>query len=384
MRLGFDAWGLSGDARYTGMGKYAATLIESLPRMAPEIEVFAYGGTGERRPDWLPASMTWRPTSGSVHPKLAAIDSRLREVPRMARADRLDVFHAPAVHVRPSLPPVPRLHCPVVATVHDVLPITHYGSKLPRRMRAFYRWNLRRAISSDEVVTVSEHSRAEITSATGLAPDKVTVILNGVNFPPNHDVTALERMGVSRPYILFAGSYEPRKNLGRALECYREVIRIGCPHELVAVVERESGHAAKAHSLRTWLGLDGRVRFLDSVAEADLRALYTHADVVLFPTLAEGFGLPAVQAVSCGVPVVASDLPVLREVIGDAAEFVDPGDPGAMAAAVIGLINNPDRRGELVAKGSERALQFSVDYCVHRHLDVYRRLATPQRRLAAV
>jgi glycosyltransferase involved in cell wall biosynthesis len=189
-------------------------------------------------------------------------------------------------------------------------------------------------------------------------------------------------MGVTRPYILFAGSYEPRKNLARALECYREVIRSGCPHELVAVVERESGHAAKAHSLRSWLGLDGRVRFLDSVPEADLRALYTHAELVLFPTLAEGFGLPAIQAVGCGVPVVASDLPVLREVIGDAAEFVDPSDPAAMAAAVLGLINNPQRRAALVAKGHARAREFTVAQCVRRHLDVYELVWTSRRHLA--
>jgi glycosyltransferase involved in cell wall biosynthesis len=162
------------------------------------------------------------------------------------------------------------------------------------------------------------------------------------------------------------------------------VIRAGCPHELVAVVERESGHAAKAQSLRTWLGLDGRVRFLDSVPEADLRALYTQAEIVLFPSLAEGFGLPAVQAISCGVPVIASDLPVLREVIGDAAEFVDPGDAGAMAAAVLGLISNPQRRDALVKKGHGRALQFSVERCVHRHLDLYERVATSPRHLATV
>ena len=105
-RLGYDAWGMSGALRHTGMGAYTATLLEALPRVAPGIEVFAYGGPGEPRPDWLPEAVRWRSTSGSIHRKLAAIDSRLRELPRLAAADRLDVFHATAVHVRPSMPPV--------------------------------------------------------------------------------------------------------------------------------------------------------------------------------------------------------------------------------------------------------------------------------------
>jgi glycosyltransferase involved in cell wall biosynthesis len=366
------------------MGRYAATLLETLPELAPEARVYAYGGPGEARPEWLPEPVVWRSTSGSIHRKLAALDSRLRELPHLALADRIDVFHSPAVHVRPSLPPVPRLRCPVVATVHDVLPLTHYGTDLPLRLRAFYRWNLHRAISSEQVVTVSEHSRSEIVRSTGTPSGRIAVIPNGVDFQPNPDAAVLRHRGIRSPYLLYAGSYEPRKNLAAALECFREVVLAGYPHQLVAIVERESGHAAELHALLDRLDLGDSVHLLHSLPETDLRALYTQAEIVLFPSLAEGFGLPSVQAAACGVPVIASDLPVLREVMGDASEFVDPHDPRAMAKTVIGLITDRRRRRELVARGVAQARLFGVDACVRRHLEVYERLAVAQPKVAAI
>jgi glycosyltransferase involved in cell wall biosynthesis len=366
------------------MGRYAATLISRLPELAPDVQVYAYGGPAETRPCWLPDAVLWRPTSGSVHRKLAALDSRLRELPRLAVTDGLDIFHSPAVHVRPSLPPVPRLGCPVVATVHDVLPLTFYGDRLPLRLRMFYRWNLRRALSAQRVVTVSEASRREVVRWTGVAAARVVAIPNGVDFPPNPDPSVLREHGIRTPYLLYAGSYEPRKNLTGALACFSEVVRAGHPHQLVAVVERHSGHAAAAHQAIRELGVADRVVPVHSLAEADLRALYTQAEMLLFPSLAEGFGLPPVQAAACGVPVVASDLPVLREVMGDAAEFVDPHDPHALATAVMKLIDDPRRRRELAAAGAEVASRFGVDACVRRHLEVYCHLVASRREAAPV
>jgi glycosyltransferase involved in cell wall biosynthesis len=375
MRLGIDAWGLSGDLRNSGMGRYAATLLEAVPDLAPEIRAYAYGAPGESRPEWLHRDVIWRSLSSSAPRKLAALDSRLRELPRVVAADRLDVFHSPAVHVRPSLPPVPRLHCPVVATVHDVLPLTYYGRSLPVRLRAFYRWNLDRAASSSHVVTVSNFSKQEILRHTKLPAGNVTVIHNGVDFPPNLDPSALRRHGVKVPYLLYAGSYEPRKNLAGALESFRKVVEAGHPHQLVAVVERESGHAAAIHELLVRLELGGKVRLLHSLPQVDLRAVYSQAEIVLFPTLAEGFGLPPVQAAACGVPVIASDLLVLREIMGNAADFVDPHNPDSMAAATIELIKNQPRRREMAAAGIAKARLFRVDDCVRRHVEVYEKFA---------
>jgi glycosyltransferase involved in cell wall biosynthesis len=386
VRLGFDAWGLGGDNLYTGMGRYAATLLDKLPVFAPEIEIYAYGGPDEVRPLWLHDAVRWRPASRSLHRKLSAVDSRLRELPRRAQEDQLDLFHAPAVHVRPSLPPVPRLQCAVVATVHDVLPLTFYRSDLPLRLRAFYRWNLRRAVAASAVVTVSEQSRDDIVRLTGADSERIAVIPNGVDFTPNIDSGVLRRLRITPPYLLFAGSYEPRKNLAGALDAYSRVVRLGKPHQLVAIVERQSGHAATINERIRQLGLADRVCLLHSLSESDLRAVYTQAEMVLFPSFAEGFGLPPVQAAACGVPVVASDLPVLREILGSTAEFIDPRTPAAMAEAIVRLSANEPRRRELAAKGPALARQFDVERCVRGHVALYRRavqMVTPHAMATA-
>lgn len=374
MRLGFDAWGLSGDVLYTGMGQYACHLMRALAQTAPHIEIVAYGAPAERRPEWLPAAVEWRTTRTKAPEKLAALASRLLELRGQAEADRLDLFHAPAVHVRPSLPPIPSLPVPVVATVHDLIPLTHYGHRLPMRNRLFYRWNLGRAMAASRIVTVSEHARGQIVSRVRVKPERVVAIPNGVAFGPNNDDTALERLGISRPYILFAGSYEPRKNLRSALSAYALLRESGVEQQFVAVVERTSGHAADVHAHARALGLDGSMRFVHSLPDDDLRSVYTHADAVLFPSFDEGFGFPPLQAALCGVPVVASDIPAVRETMSDAAHYVDPHEPSQIAQALHALLTQQGRHRP-TKQGRERALQYTWERAAREYVELYRAVA---------
>lgn len=385
MRLGIDAWGLSGDLLYSGMGQYASRLLRSLPGVAPEVEVVAYAGPGEPRPDWLPAEVAWRPIGRRLPGKLTALHSRLAALPPAVSADRIDVFHSPAVHMRPYFPPVPSLRCKQVATIHDLIPMTFYDLRtLPLRQQLFYRWNLRRALAADTVVTVSEASRREITDGLGLSPDRITVIPNAVEFESNPDRGPLERHGIASPYVLYAGSYEPRKNLGRAAAAFAALVKQGLPHRLVALVEPKSGHAAVALSELDGLNLGDRVVLLHSLDELALRSIYTHADALFFPSLAEGFGYPPLQAGSCGVAVVASDLSAVREVMGEAAVYVDPLDVDAMADALGSLLSDPHRRRHLGALGMARAKLFSLPASAAAHLEVYRALASRAETVPAV
>jgi len=363
---------MSGPGRNTGIGQYTFNLLTRLTEVAPDLGLVAYCGPGEPRPGWLPGEVEWRPARRGLHPKFAAIEARLFELPALARADGLGLFHSTGIHVRPSFPPVPRLHCPVVATIHDLLPLTHYQGRLPLRLRLFYRWNLDRAASSARVVTVSEHSRREIGQGLAIDLDRVTVIPNGVEFPPNHERAPLEALGVISPYLLYAGSYEPRKNFAGALEAFGHLVAKGFPHRLVAIVERSSGHAPAIQAQLARLRLEDRVLLLHSLADADLRAVYTHAEVLMFPSLGEGFGFPPLQGAACGVPVVASDLPVLREILDGAAEFADPTDPAALAGAVERLLGDPERRSLLSGRGPDQARRFSVEDFVEKHAQLYR------------
>jgi glycosyltransferase involved in cell wall biosynthesis len=372
MRLGIDAWGLGGDLLTTGMGQYTRHLLTSLSALDPQLAIVAYGGPAEERPGWLPVEVEWRAVGRRMPGKLTALHSRTVALPAQVRRDRLDIFHATAVHMRPVFPPVPRLRCPVVVTLHDLIPQTYYRvSTLPLRQQVFYRWNLRRAVTSDRLVTVSEHSRGDIVSRLGIDRDRVEVIHNGVDFPPNPDERPLARLGLRRPYLLYAGSYEPRKNLAGALRAFRSLVDRGHPHELVAIVEPVSGHRAAAIAELESLGVSNRVHLVHSLDEPDLRSVYTAADLVLFPSLAEGFGYPPVQAASAGVPVVASDLPVLREVMGDAAIYAAAGSVERLVEAVESVLTDPALRARQIEAGRRRAQQFTLTRNARAHLELY-------------
>lgn len=373
LRIGVDAWGLSGPLLYTGMGQCAALLLRAMPDIAPTYELIAYAGPGEERPAWLPASVTWRPT-GEGTSRLTAIRSRLRDIPRVATEDGLDVFHAPAVHVRPSLPPVPATPCPLVVTIHDAIPISHYGRDLPMRLRAFYRWNLARALRATVVLTGTRSARHEIATATGCDPGVISVVPPGIDLVPNASRECLDRLGVRPPYLLVAGSFEPRKNLVGALRAFASISH-DVPYDVIAVVDAGSGHAASVLPVPARLGIEDRVRFVDSVPDADLRALYSHAQALVFLSFAEGFGLPPLQAAACDVPVVASDLPVLREVMEGGAVFVDPRDDADVSAGLRAVLEDEALRARLIAAGRARVASFTPRRWVEGHVAAYERAA---------
>lgn len=376
MRIGIDTWGLSGDLLYTGMGQYASRLIDSLVRRGEDVELVAYSAPGEPRPAWLPPQVVWRPVGKQLPGKFSALHSRLVALPAVVTADHIDVFHAPAIHARPFFPPVPRTACMLVVTIHDVIPVSYYDIRtLPLRQQVFYRWNLKRALAADAVLTVSEASRQDITRTLHVEQGHIRVVQNGIDFEPHADRAPLDRLGIRGPYVLYAGSFEPRKNLDRALAAFADLVRQGFPHRLIAVVERTSGHAARSFAKLEALRLGDMVMLLHSLDDSTLRSLYTHADALLFPSLAEGFGYPPLQAASCGVAVVASDLPAIREVMSEAAVYVNPLDTEAMALALGSLLKDAGRRRDLATLGLERVRLFNQSAWADAHLDVYKELA---------
>jgi len=199
------------------------------------------------------------------------------------------------------------------------------------------------------------------------------VIHNSIDFPPNTSGEALARLGVQPPYILYAGSFEPRKNLVGAAAAYALLAR-DVPHDLVAVVERQSGHSQDALTELRKMGLGDRVKLVHSLPEADLRALYTGADVLFFPSLAEGFGYPPLQAAACSLPAVVADLPPLRETLGDWPVYVNPRRPDEMASALRRLLADSNSRARMAETGPALAARFSPGTNTEAHLEVYRRV----------
>ena len=243
---------------------------------------------------------------------------------------------------------------------------------MPLRSRLFYRWNLRAAAAADLVITVSEASRREILRVLSIDESRVRTIYNGVGLPQQTRSEAPGRLlGADQPYVLYVGSFEPRKNLLRLIRAYSRAVRDGLRYHLVVVADPASGQTAEVESELASSGLEQRIHFLHGVSEQDLWNAYAHADLFVFPSLAEGFGLPPLEAMAAGTPVIASGIPALREVLGEAAHFVDPHSDDELAAALLELAEDRARRNQLAEAGLSQASRYTWRDCAEKTLASY-------------
>ncbi len=386
MRIGIDASILAPRTRDSGIGRYVRRLVDATPRLAPNDLFVLFAPAACPRPTDLPANVVWQALPLVPLGKLSVPAAYFSSLPQCARSWRLDVFHAPTVHPRPSWPPVPRrLPCPLVVTIHDLIPLTFYASgpsRLPRTHLAFYRWNLSAAASAAAIITVSEAERQTIIDRLRLPSHRVSAIYNGVD-PAATAANASACHPV--PYVLFVGSFEARKNLAGAVRAYGRAASHGLAHDLVVVATSGSGPTAPVDAAVRECGLRDRVRFIDgrAIGDAELHDLYAHAEMFVFPSLAESFGLPPLEAMAAGVPVIASGLPALREVLGDAACYVDARDERALADAMRQVAADPGARRRMSGTGMAWARQYSWEACAAETLEVYRHVAgVPERRRA--
>jgi len=275
---------------------------------------------------------------------------------RRAAAAGVDVYHCPT-----SRAPLTRGKLPLVVTVHDLVSVL-FPETMTRWSRLYERTTLHRVLrAADLIVAPSQDTADDLNSLMGVAPDRVRVVWNGVTemfFGPTPAAPAL-----LQPYVLFVGTPEPRKNLPRLIEAMRALRARGFPHRLV--VAGAGG----------WGGvqLDStEVEVLGRVSDASLHAIYAHASCLALPSLHEGFGLPAVEAMAAGTPVVASTRGALPEVTGSAAVLVDPYDSQAIARGIERAINE---RAALVPAGRVRANQFRWSQTAAKMAAIYRELA---------
>jgi glycosyltransferase involved in cell wall biosynthesis len=187
------------------------------------------------------------------------------------------------------------------------------------------------------------------------------------------------RLGLPEAYVLFVGTIQPRKNLGRLAEAMSFVTNAGLPHQLV-IAGKRGWLASEVETLISRSAAAERVHYLGYVANSDLPALYTGADAFCFPSLYEGFGLPVLEAMACETPVVASDSSAVPEVAGDAALLVDPTDVAAIGNALVcGLTDAPTRR-ELIARGRTRAARFTWERTAAATIDLLREVRDDRAR----
>jgi glycosyltransferase involved in cell wall biosynthesis len=368
MRIGIDAHHLNGKPQ--GSRTYLLELIRALARISDdELLVFSF------RPEETRALLgVERLGHHRVYPRSA----RLRlpfVVPLLELRHRLDLFHSQ--YVAP-----PFSFVPDVVTLHDVLFETHpnlFEGAFSRRSVALIRRSARRARA---VLTVSEFSRSAILERYRLPEERVFVTPNAVDHdafrplaPPDIEPASVrERYGLRAPFVLTVGRIEPRKNLSRLLRAFARVrARLGA--ELVLAIAgapdfRSDEVVAEAERLPP-----GSVSFLGAVSDTDLPALYNLAEALAYPSLVEGFGMPVLEAMACGTPVLTSSRGALPEVGGDAVLTVSPEDEEAIASGLERVLTDGELRRTLKAAGPRRARGFTWAETARSTLEAYRAAA---------
>ncbi len=301
----------------------------------------------------------------------------LRELVTVAwRLFRLDVDLYHSTHyVLPAVVPVP-----VVATIHDIIHLL-YPEFLPSRLAFFYAQRMiRRTLHrGDRIIAVSQNTRSDLTRYFDVDDSKIKVIYNGVDdvyrqeLPEEEIDATLSELGVRRPYVLFVGNAaKPHKNLDNVVKAYGRARRRveGFDAPLVCVGERE-GVEFKIRQRAEQLGIPGEIHLLGKVPGEVLPAIYQGASLFLYPTLYEGFGLPVIEAMASGVPVITSDTSSLKEIGEGYAHLVDPLDVEAMADAIGMLMSDEEHRRSLAKLGRRRAKDFYWRRAAERTLEVY-------------
>ncbi len=356
--------------RRAGLGRYAESLTRALePRVPGRLGVFYNRERGVEPPaglEHLPSRTvalsykSWRMLVWLGQLASGGFDRLLPGA---------ELFHA-TEHLL-----LPLRGIPTVLTVHDLI-----FEHLPEHHKPLNRWYLRLAMPlycrrATRIVAVSCQTRRDLVERYRIPADKITVVMEAAapHFRPSAAealASVRSRYGLPERYLLYVGTIEARKNLTRLLQAWEGLYRAGAAPPLVIAGKRgwldEDFFAAlHASTERDGVVLTGYVR------DEDLPALYTAAETLVLPSLYEGFGLPILEAMSCGTPVACSNTSSLPEVAGDAAVFFEPADTQAIAAALEHVLSRPALRAELSERGLKRAAAFSWETTARETLAVY-------------
>jgi glycosyltransferase involved in cell wall biosynthesis len=290
-------------------------------------------------------------------------------VPRLLARLRADLYHSPyyLMPYRPGLP--------TVVTMYDLIPVL-FPQQVSIPARLLFRWMTALALrAASRVIVISQATRRDLLTFYRLPPQKVMAIPLAADpaFSPQSPAE-IERVrrkyALPEHYLLYLGINKPHKNLTRLLEAWAQVTQHAIRNTLVVAGAWDPRYPEPQQRAET-LGLENIVRFLGPVPEADLPALYSAATLFVFPSLYEGFGLPVLEAMACGTPVVCSNTSSLPEVAGDAAIMVNPLDVDELAAAMERVLMDQALREEMTGKGRAQAGRFSWERTARETLQVY-------------
>ncbi len=358
---------------HAGMGRYAGELARALLTSAlpdERLEIF-YNDPLRRQPapplDALPRKVLW--LSNKLW-RMSVLVAQLARIPQDRICHGADLFHA-TDHLLPYLS-----HARSVFTLHD-LAFRFYPETHTRLNRWFLTLMMPRFLrAADAIIAVSECTKQDALRLYGIDRAKIMVIGEGVHprfrsVGPQITSDVRRKYGLPEHFILAVGTIEPRKNLPILFEAFKQAQR---PEVKLVIAGKKGWLYDRTFARLRELGLGQRVAFTDFVPDEDLPALYTAAEAFAFPSLYEGFGLPVLEAMACGTPVLCSNTSSLPEVAGDAALPISPGDVRGWAQAIEQITRDATLRAELRQRGLRQAKRFSWEETARQTREVYREI----------
>ena len=340
------------DPRSSGLGIYTVNVVRELSLFTSSITVFT------STPEFFPKNgVLLRRVGSFVRPSYGLRGHVARilwshfQLRKYLKESDASVLLSPTPLESIFNSPVPQ-----VVVVHDLVPLFFHSHH--RRQKHFFRFILPRILrTAARVITDSRSTKEDLVQAYDLPEENINVVYL------SHDRETLAPTEAApdqndQPYVLYVGNLYPHKNLHRLLEAFK-VASQEIPHELIIVGYQDPRFYPSLYDMAQRLEILKRVKFLNYVPRDRLASLYGAADVFVFPSLYEGFGIPPLEAMACGTPVVASTTKAVQEVLGDAAEFADPSDVSAIANALTSVVCSDSKKEDLRAKGFERVKLYS-------------------------
>lgn len=376
MNLAFNATALL--SPLTGIGRYSFHLAqELLARHRLNVDFFYGAFWGEQLHSspstQMAAALPWlrRHVPYSYELRRWLQNSRFEA---HVRRQKFDVYH------EPNILPL-RFDGPTVITVHDLSWIRHPEAHPTERVKAMNRYFESGLRQADAIITDSEFVKRELMEVFGVSSERITPILLGVEamFTPltpaqTQAVLAQHRL-MHGQYFLAVGTLEPRKNLSLALRAYQQLPAQTRQRYPLVLIGMNGWHTAELERQMAPLVQAGEVRQLGYVPAPELATIMAGATALVYPSVYEGFGLPPLEAMACGVPVICANTSSLPEVVGYAGVLIDPRDEGALASAMRRMAEDPAARADLSGKAALRAREFTWGRCADQTMAVYRSVA---------
>lgn len=373
MKIGIDIRPLSIFDSKAGLYQYTYNLVSSLLAIDSHNDYSLlssyYHGRGFRGDGRIESKFVHR-----FPGRLTNLILERCNIPIELMMGKLDIFHGPCFFI-PN-----HFRCKSIVTIHDMMTF-RYPEFLERKESVFYTNRIYVSVKrADAIITVSNFTKEEIVELLNIPEERIRVIYNGIasTFYPIKEKEKIEQIkakyGVKGPYLLFVGNIEPKKNIEKLIHACIELRNSSIYKYPLLVVGKKSWYFKTVWEVVQQLHAEDYSIFTDVVADDDLPYLYSGAELFILPSLFEGFGIPIIEAMACGIPVVASNRTSIPEITGDAAILIDPLNVDEMAGAMYNVLSTPLLRRQLVEKGIERAKKFSWEKTARETLKLYQEL----------